>query len=101
MVILSSDKEHLHNLLIEIREYLDVNLKLVVKNNYQIFPVEDRGIDFLGYKFYHTHTLLRKSIKKRFIKAVNKGSSISTIAAYKGWTDHCDSKNLVRKVLNK
>ena len=67
MVILSSDKEHLHNLLIEIREYLDVNLKLVVKNNYQIFPVEDRGIDFLGYKFYHTHTLLRKSIKKRFI----------------------------------
>ena len=67
MVILSSDNEHLHNLLIEIREYLDVNLKLVVKNNYQIFPVEDRGIDFLGYKFYHTHTLLRKSIKKRFI----------------------------------
>jgi len=99
MVILSEDKTSLHKLLVEIREYLGINLKLVVKDNHQIFPVEARGIDFLGYRFYHTHTLLRKSIKQRFIKATKHGCNASTVAAYKGWTDHCNSKNLINKVL--
>lgn len=44
-----------------IRAYL-VGLKLKVKRNYQVFPVDSRGIDFLGYVFRHTHTRLRKSI---------------------------------------
>lgn len=34
-----------------------------VKDNYQIYPVNSRGINFVGYVFYHTHTLIRKSIK--------------------------------------
>lgn len=34
-----------------------------VKDNYQIYPVDSRGINFVGYVFYHTHALIRKSIK--------------------------------------
>lgn len=54
IVILHSDKQHLHCCLSEIKKYLDVNLKLQVKENHQIFPVEKRGIDFVGYVFYHS-----------------------------------------------
>lgn len=99
IVILSSNKPHLHELLFEIKQYLNVNLKLEVKDNYQVFPVEARSIDFVGYKFYHTHTLLRKSIKKRFAKAVSKTKNKATIAAYNGWAKHANTKHLLKKLL--
>jgi RNA-directed DNA polymerase len=99
IVILSNNKPHLHQLLFEIKQYLSTNLKLQVKGNYQVFPVESRGIDFVGYVFYHTHTMLRKSIKKRFAKAVSKTKSKATIASYYGWAKHCNSKHLLKKLI--
>ncbi len=99
IVILSSSKDHLHGLLKEIRNYLSENLKLQVKENYQVFPVASRGIDFLGYIHYHTHTLLRKTIKKRFARKVSKGASRESLASYLGWAKHADCKNLVKKLI--
>lgn len=97
MVIFAPTKEELHRLLHEISRYLSDELFLKVKNNYQIFPVESRGVDFVGYKMFHTHTLLRKSIKKGLIKNKNKPKSVSS---YGGWAVHCNSVNLFRKTLN-
>lgn len=99
IIILSNNKPRLHQLLFEIKEYLNNNLKLIVKDNYQIFPVESRGIDFVGYVFYHTHIRLRKSIKKRFAKAVSKTKNKATIASYNGWAKHCNSKHLLKKLV--
>jgi RNA-directed DNA polymerase len=101
IVILHSDKISLHLIKEQIIFYLQNNLLLQVKGNYQIFPVESRGIDFLGYVFYHTHTKLRKSIKKRFAKKAKDCVGISDqsfYAAYKGWIDHCNGRNLMKKL---
>jgi RNA-directed DNA polymerase len=100
IVILSDSKIALHELLGKIKQYFIINLKLEVKSNYQVFPVDARGIDFLGYRFYHSHTLLRKSIKKRFARAVNRnpGNIRQVHAAYWGWAKHCDSTNLLKKL---
>ena len=100
MVILSDNKPYLHRLLADIREYLADNLKLYVKMNYQVFPVDARGIDFVGYVFYHTHTLLRKSIKQSFARALASGKGAQSIASYKGWAGHCNSRNLLNKLLH-
>jgi retron-type reverse transcriptase len=100
LVILSDDKPFLHRLLAEIKEYLMANLKLTVKANYQVFPVDARGIDFVGYVFYHSHTLLRKSIKQNFARMIAKRRNPKSIASYRGWALHCDSKNLVKKLLH-
>lgn len=99
IVILHSSKDYLHGLLSKIRIYLNVNLKLDVKGNYQVFPVASRGIDFLGYVHYHTHTMLRKSIKKRFARKVKKDASKLSIASYLGWAKHANCKNLIKKLL--
>lgn len=101
MVILSSDKAYLHQLLADIREYLTVNLKLEIKDNYQIFPVAVRGIDFVGYVFFHTHTLLRKAIKKNFARMMAKRPTQSSFNAYSGWIKHCNGKHLLKKLLMK
>lgn len=99
LVILSDNKQHLHQLLAAIKDYLSTRLNLQVKPNYQVFPVAARGIDFVGYVFYHTHTRLRKSIKKNFARKIAKGASRETIASYQGWAKHSNSKNLIKKLL--
>lgn len=99
IVVLSDNKEYLHQILSEIREYLQNELKLTVKGNYQVFPVESRSIDFVGYRFYHTHTLLRKSIKKSFARTMAKNPNEASKASYYGWAKHCNSKNLLKKIL--
>ena len=100
------NKDYLHNLLSEISYYLKVNLKLDVKSNYQVFPVASRGIDFLGYVFFHTHTLLRKSIKQRLCRRIAhlrraKITGIEftkNINAWHGWAKHCNTHNLMKKL---
>lgn len=99
IVILSDNKAQLHRLLAEMREYLHDKLQLSVKANYQVFPVADRGIDFLGYRFFQQHTLIRKSIKKNFIRMVKYRNNTASIASYNGWLSHCNSKNLINKYL--
>lgn len=99
IVILGLDKTMLHQLLGDIRTYLQDQLKLDVKHNYQVFPVAARGIDFIGYVFYHTHTRLRKSIKKNFARIMARRPNRESIAAYNGWASHCNSRHLLKKLL--
>lgn len=100
LVFLAGDKPYLHNLLAQIRQYLTENLKLTIKPNYQVFPVEDRGIDFVGYVFYHTHTRLRKTIKKNFASMMATDRSQQSAASYYGWAKHCNSNHLLKKLLH-
>lgn len=99
IVILSSDKSYLHSLLSDIRNYLQVNLKLEIKKNSQVFAVEDRSIDFVGYRFYHTHILLRKSIKKNYCRMLKRRKNDKSIASYGGWLKHCNGRHLEKKTL--
>jgi retron-type reverse transcriptase len=100
MVILSDNKAYLHQVLSEVRDYLQDNLKLTVKGNYQVFPVEARGIDFVGYVFRHSYILLRKSIKQSFARMLARNKNPQSIASYRGWAWHCNSKNLLKKLLH-
>lgn len=78
-----------------------------VKSNYQVFPLDSRGLDFVGYKFYHTHTLFRKSIKHRMCKCLsrlyNKTYSNSyarrKVCSYFGWLKFCNSINFCKKLV--
>ena len=100
MVILAATKNELHGMLQDIRTYLQSNLNLQVKDNYQVFPVEARGIDFVGYVIRHSHIRIRKSIKQNFAHAVARHGDRATIEAYKGWASHADAKHLLKKLLN-
>ena len=106
IVLLSDDKNQLRNWVLAIKVYLTNVLELKLKDNYQIYPVESIGIDFVGYVCYHDHTLLRKSIKLKLLGLVKAYSNnlISKqklqlkMASYFGWLKYCDSKNLLKKI---
>lgn len=100
LVILHNDKTYLHQLLNAIKIYFKDCLKLEVKENWQVFPVKNRGIDFVGYVHYHTHVLLRKRIKQNYARMLKQNPNTASIASYRGWLKHCNSKNLQKKLLN-
>ena len=114
MVFLSGDKKELHALLIEIKKYLS-SLNLRLKGNEQVFPIGDnrndkhsRGLDFIGFVFYHDQTLIRKSIKKNFCRAAarwNKKPNVAlddyrqALCSWFGWAKYSNSKNLLKTII--
>lgn len=106
IVIMGNDKVLLNLTLLNINYYLTTKLKLELKSNYQIFPVDSRGIDFVGYRFYHSHTLLRKSIKvkiNRLLDRYERGyialSKLKiSMQSYFGWLKYCNSKHFLQKI---
>lgn len=103
IVILHNDKAYLHNLLDKLGLYLGAELKLEIKHNWQIFPVDDRGIDYVGFKQNHYGILLRKGILTRFYRKFNrikKQYNISDENAIKhlfpseyGWIIRCSEEH--------
>ena len=112
---LSDSKEVLRVALGLIKRYIEEDLCLRLKPNYQIFPIADnrydrhgRALDYVGFKFYRAQKLMRKSIKQRFCRAVAKlnkqvGIGFSdykqAIAPWLGWAQHSDSKHLLSTIL--
>lgn len=111
MIILCDSKETLHQLRKDISEYLETNLKLELKSNWQVFPTLVRGIDFLGYRVFRDYVLLRQSIADKFKSTMLKikhkvvtGKPITyhdfcSANSYKGWLKHCDSWRIRLKYL--
>lgn len=107
IVILAENKAYLHVLFKEIDQYLSKKLKLKIKPNYQIFPTDSRGIDFIGYVFRHTHIRMRKNIKKSLCKkaallnkkVLSEKEYLKQIAPNLGWAKHCNTKRLLNKII--
>ena len=95
IVVISKDKAFLHSIKPKVEQYLNNNLKLDIKQNYQVFKVGKRPIDFVGYQFYLGYTLLRKSITKSYLLCVKNNKE--SISSYYGWLKHCNGFNLWTK----
>lgn len=89
----------------------ELNLKLN-KRKTKIFPIE-QGVNYVGYKIYHTHMLLRnesKSKVKRRLKAYGKLYRENKITSnkleqmlnsWKGHADYANSYNFYNKLVDK
>lgn len=104
IVILGPDKEYLRGIFDKLREVVEGRLHLSIKPNWQIFPVEARGIDFLGYVIRHDYVLVRKHIKKRVARRLHKVKSQKrryvVLASFWGWIKHCNGRHLFFKLTN-
>ncbi len=118
IVFYSDSKDILHQVFVLSKIYLERELKLNIKGNYQIFPIaynrydrHGRVLDYVGYKFYKNQKLIRKRIKQNFCRLVYKINKYlltlslaeykQLIAPYLGWAKHSDSKHLLTKIINK
>jgi hypothetical protein len=111
IVVLSDSKELLHEERVKMDAYLHDNLNLHLKDNWQVFPVENQGIDFVGFRSFHDFTLLRKRTCKKFKRKMNRieekqkaGQLINYLEwcsanSYNGWLDMCDGFRLWEKYI--
>lgn len=103
IVIIHADKDYLSYLFTKIEYYLEKNLNLKVKSNYQVFPIHARRIDFLGFVFDKYKTYTRKRIARNFKRKVilfykyRRGTFARAIASYHGWFKNTDSWPLWNK----
>ena len=105
MVIIGPNKRKLH----KTRKVVEAELakkKLDLKQNWQVFPLEKRPLDFVGVKFYKDgHTEIRKSILRRIkrkARRIGKMKDHVTVKnaagmmSYMGRIHHTDSETLFR-----
>ena len=79
---------------------------LTINPNWHIADLTKEGVDFLGFRLFKTHTLLRKTTKQRFIRAMKRlrkklesgqyldRHDVGTLNSYKGLLRWCNSKHL-------
>lgn len=92
MVLFDSNKRKLHKVLQWLKKRLE-EIGLKVKDNWQVFKLKDRALDFLGFKFYRGWTTIRKAIVlkiKRKAKRIAESAYISfrnasAMISYMGW----------------
>lgn len=108
IVILSGDKDELRRYLAFLQTELAA-LGLEIKGNWQIFPVDVRGIDFLGFVFRHGGSVrLRKRIKQHIFKALAHAKKVCrsvkgirlSVASYIGWLKYTNTNNLINHLNN-
>jgi len=106
VVILGYSKPWLHQMR-KIMSAILGEMGLTMEGKWQIFPV-DTGIDFVGWRIYSTHILIRKRTKvkikaasDRLAEKVASGRELNkhdhgTIASYNGLMKWCNAYNLYR-----
>ncbi len=104
LVLLGSNKKKLHKVRRSISDYLS-SINLSLKDDWQVFKVNSRAIDFLGFRFYRDKTILRKRnalrIRRRMRKIQKKDAltprDACAVISYWGWIKRSDSYNFYHK----
>ena len=114
MVVFGGNKRELHRMRVLIQEYLEAELGLTLKGNWQVFLFDyvkkdgtrvGRDLDFMGFRFYRDHTVLRKNLLYKMTRKARrvgrkKPKSIHDcrqMLSYLGWIDCTDTYGLYRQ----
>lgn len=110
MVIFGSNKKVLHRTRQAISDYLENELGLSLKDNWQVFRFsygndKGRDLDFMGFRFFRNRTILRKTIMYKATKKARKLSrkekptihDARQMLSYLGWIDCTDTYRMYQK----
>ncbi len=111
-VLLLPNKEECKRCKKLISDFLAKNLELSLNEKTKYYPCK-MGVDFCGYRLFPTHALLRNSNKtkiKNCIRRWNKqyanhtlnvNHAIMSFNSWYGHAIHCNSYNLINRMINK
>jgi hypothetical protein len=95
LLFIHEDKKFLHEVSWRVKNYLWYNLKLTT-NYSSVSNLDKQPVNYCGYVFYRTHTLIRKETKKKFVR---KRKNRRSVTSYLGMLKYCNSRNLIYKIL--
>ena len=103
--VLARSKPYLRRVRDRVTKVLE-SLGLRMKSNWQIYPVDSRGANVLGFRIFHDFSLVSKKTKKRMKRCMSSAiahlkagldptpTEIGQHASYKGHLSHCNSWRL-------
>lgn len=97
IVVLGYSKEYLHKVNKKFHYILEKYFDLKIKENWQVFPVDVRGIDFIGYRIFRDKIILRKRIYKRARYIFSREYRHKALPSYYGWAKHANVKHFMKK----
>lgn len=97
IVILHKDKQYLHTLKKMFDDILNSEYDLEIKQNWQVFPVDIRGIDYVGYRFFRDKIILRKHIYKKARYVFSREYKHKACISYYGWCKHANLYRFLNK----
>lgn len=113
MVILGANKRKLHRMRDKIENYLNNELGLELKANWQVYRFDHtkgnhtcgKDIDFMGFRFYRKKTTMRRSIMLKATRTARKIAKkekatiydIRKMLSYLGWITHTDTYGMYLK----
>lgn len=98
VALAGNNKRHIRKALTYIDHYL-AKSHMSLKHECQIHKIEDRGINFLSFKFNHHYTLLLKPLMYRMARKFRRAYKHLTlrlargVISYKGILKYCNSYN--------
>lgn len=110
-IVISNDKKELWNLFIDIKEFIEDNLKLRLNPKSHLYK-SIQGVDFAGYRIFYNHLLPRKrnikAARRRFIKLSKKFTLnkitfrdiLCRVDSFIGYLQHCNSERSLKSTLD-
>jgi len=99
-VVLQNDKIKLLNILEQMKEFLENNLKLTMHPDKVFVKTISSGIDFLGWVHFPHHRILRTRTKRRMFRNIGKNRKPNTIISYLGLLSHGNAYKLTEKIVS-
>lgn len=105
IVVMSADKKVVWKAVNHIREYAKMVMHQPLHASVGVQIIDEwHCLDFVGYKFYFGHTLLRDKMKRRFKQKMHRLSDpmrrYEVANAYRGWLMHCSGYNLWKEIMD-
>jgi len=102
-IVVFADKNIILEYKYRLFDYLQ-SLKLEIKNTWQIFPLKERPLDYVGYIFHHNKTRIRRTTKANFIekarfikrnhKKLSRTHMVSSLMSYSGHMKYANCRGL-------
>ena len=112
VVLFGPNKKQLHKARKAIEQFMREKLGLRMKENWQVFPIKARMLDFVGFRFDRNHVIMRRRNFLRFArqcrraeKKIKQGKRVSFklaagLLSRAGQLRHCDSHMIRTKYLD-
>lgn len=107
MLLFSPNKKHLKKCVNMLEKYVNDELNLEIKAGHQLFSLDSRPIDMMGYKIYTYKTTIRKGtfcrMNRILVKCKDTDYHITikmarSMMSYKGYLDHTNSQKYRTKM---
>ena len=107
LVLMGPNKRKMHRAVNAIKENLN-NMGLSLNHSWQVFRTDSRGVDFVGYRFFHNHVILRRRnllrLKRQALR-ISKGCIVTPHVAAgmisrAGQLAHCNGTSIRQRYID-